>query len=194
LLSRGLFRKWHNDYPDRTDFENHVKTYSFPAGVENQIFRTRAFTPKIFVPAFTTRDKRITYQMEPDTSSAHFIYDTQGISNINIELTHMAILVAWEKIAGLNLNDTPVFQFFRHIRNASAHNGKFHFEKKIINNQTGELLKEAKWRRFIILASMQGMPLIPIDKGDTTSFWDQGDLVEFLLDFENQYPQLKTAT
>jgi hypothetical protein len=107
LLSRGLFRKWHNDYPDRTDFENHVKTYSFPAGVENQIFRTRAFTPKIFVPAFTTRDKRITYQMEPDTSSAHFIYDTQG---------------------------------------------------------------------------------------DTTSFWDQGDLVEFLLDFENQYPQLKTAT
>lgn len=191
LISRGFFIQKCKEYPNRSSFIQHIKTFNFPKEVENQIFQTRTFTPKIFVPGFTTKDKKTSYQMEPDTSAVQFLNDTQGITNTNIELTYMTILIAWEKALIFNLNNTPVFQFFRHIRNAAAHNGKFHFEKKIIHQQTGELIKKAEWKNFQIISSMQNMPLVACDKNDTTNFWDQGDLVEFLLDFENQYPQLK---
>lgn len=191
LISRGFFLQKCRQYPNRDSFIQHIKTFSFPKEVEDQIFQTRTFTPMIFVPGFTTRDKQTTYQMEPNTSAIHFINDTQGITKTNIELTYMTILIAWEKALAFNLNDTPVFQFFRHVRNAAAHNGKFHFDKKVINQQTGDLVKKAEWKNFQIVSAMQNMPLVACDKNDTTNFWDQGDLVEFLLDFENHYPELK---
>jgi hypothetical protein len=191
LLSRGFFTQLSRKFPDRNILMQNIKAYHFPKDVEDQIFQTETFTPKIFVPGFTTKDKKTTYQMEPDTSALQFIDDTLGITKTNIDLTYMTILIAWEKALAFNLNDTPVFQFFRHVRNAAAHNGKFHFDKKVINQQTGDLVKKAEWKNFQIVSAMQNMPLVACDKNDTTNFWDQGDLVEFLLDFENHYPELK---
>jgi len=105
----------------------------------------------------------------------------------------MTIIVAWERILPYKLPDKPVLQFFRHIRNAAAHNGKFDFKKKVIDYQSGELLKDATWNSFEIKVADQDMPLIARHKQDKAAFWDQGDLVEFLLDFENHYPEIKSA-
>jgi hypothetical protein len=191
LYSRGFMTFKLKQFPDRNDFINDINQYNFPQGVKDQIFRTRTFTPLIFVPGFQTKDANRVYQMEPNYSAVHFIQDTGGRTKANLELTHMTTIVAWEKAIAFNLADTPVLQFFRHIRNAAAHNGKFHFTKNALDSKTGELIKEAKWRTFEIKASFQGSTLILVDKNDQNSFWDQGDLVEFLLDFENHYTELK---
>jgi hypothetical protein len=38
---------------------------------------------------------------------------------------------------------------------------------------------------------MQGQPLLVTTKIDQDGFWDQGDLVEFLFEFETHYPAIK---
>jgi hypothetical protein len=131
--------------------------------------------------------------MVPNTSAYNFIADERGTgsSERNISLTHMIILSAWEQIACLGLPNGPVIEFFRHIRNAAAHNGKFEFHKKVLNKVTGELIKPAEWNTFKITAGLQGKQLIALNKHDNNCFMDQGDIIEFLLDFETHYPQIK---
>ncbi len=129
--------------------------------------------------------------MLPNESGLKFASEERGITGANIEFTHWAIISAWEKILPFNLVDSPSLQFFRHIRNAAAHNGEFHFTNKVIDKLNGELKKNAEWNSFKITASLQGMKLFAETKNDINCFWDQGDLIEFLLDFQNHYPVLK---
>jgi hypothetical protein len=193
LFARGFLLQKHHEFPINDDFRKHMRTLGFPMEVEKQIFESTSFTPMIFVPGFTTKDKARTYQMEPNESSKQFVNQTGGLTKTNLILTYMTIVSAWEKILPLNLTDSDVYQFFRHIRNAAAHNGKFQFDKKVIHQRSGELKKSAKWRTFEIKSSLQGVSLIVEDKNDQNNFWDQGDLVEFLLDFENHYPSVNSA-
>lgn len=190
LFSRGFFADAVRRYPDYNARAGYFNSLGFPASVVDQLLRTRTFTPKIFIPGFTTKNGSNVFRMDVEASAAHFLHDTKGLTDKNIELTHMTIIVAWEKVLGLELADGPIFQFFRHIRNAAAHNGKFHFSKQVIDSN-GELLKPAMWGNFEIKAAMQGKPLIVRTKKDESGFWDQGDLVEFLLDFETHYPEIK---
>ncbi|MBU0697199.1 MAG: hypothetical protein KKE39_11870 [Bacteroidetes bacterium] len=190
MFSRGFMTKaWVTHKNDFEGFQKYIFSFGFNSSINNEIFKARNFTPLIFVPGFLKKDKTIAYEFDPYQSAVEFVNDTGGRTSANIELTHMTILKAFEKIADLNLSG-DVFEFFRHVRNASAHNGKFHFHKKVLNKE-GELLKIAKWENFEIKASMNGLYLIMEHKEDTTSFFDQGDLVEFLLDFENHYPEIK---
>jgi len=190
MYSRGFMTKALVNFKnDLGGFQNYIYSFGFNSSINNEIFNAKNFTPLIFVPVFLKKDKTLAFEFDPYQSSIEFVNDTGGITSANIELTHMTIIIAFEKIANLNLSG-EVFEFFRHIRNASAHNGKFHFSKKALNKD-GELLKLAKWRNFEIKASMGGLNLILENKDDTTSFFDQGDLVEFLLDFENHYPEIK---
>lgn len=191
MFSRGFFLKYQALYPDINKFIKHVKELGFPEEVEQEIFRTQTFTPLIFVPGFRTKDKTTTYQI-PNSSALQFVEDQKGLTTKNIELTHMTIISAWEKIMEFKLTDSPTLQFFRHIRNAAAHDGKFHFDSKVINKTSGELKLKAEWKTFVIIPGLQDLHLISRDKNDKDFFWDQGDLVEFLLDFENHYPDLKT--
>lgn len=190
LFARGFFAESLRKYPDYEARNGYFHKLGFPNDVIDQLNRTRTFTPKIFVPGFTTKDKAKAFKMDVEASAAHFLHDTRGLSDTNIELTHMTIIMAWEKIVYLELDDSPVLQFFRHIRNAAAHNGKFHFAPKVLDKGS-KLLKPAKWKDFEIRGEMQGSVLIVRDKDDQQGFWDQGDLVEFLLDFELAYPEIK---
>ncbi|MDB5157310.1 MAG: hypothetical protein JWR50_2017, partial [Mucilaginibacter sp.] len=70
---------------------------------------------------------------------------------------------------------------------------KFHFTGKAIDSKTNELVKVAQWRHFEIKANLQNQPLLVTTKIDQNGFWDQGDLVEFLLEFEHYYPVIKTV-
>jgi hypothetical protein len=126
--------------------------------------------------------------MSPNQSSIEFLNNTGGISITNIVLPQMTALTAWEKILSFDLSG-PVYEFFKHIRNASAHNGKFHFYKTVLDLK-GELKKVAKWCDLEIKDHMNDMNPIIKNKKDEEAFLDQGDLVEFLLDFENHYPKI----
>jgi hypothetical protein len=137
LFSRGFFIAAMKLFPNALERSQYFNSLGFPPEVIDQLNRTRTFTPKIFVPAFQTIDKTQEFRMDVETSALRFYQDNQGITNKNIELTHMTIIAAWEKILPFNLSDSPILQFFRHIRNAAAHNGKFHFNGKTINSATG---------------------------------------------------------
>jgi hypothetical protein len=191
IFSRGFYLKHRIHYPDFNDFVTYIKSLNFPLEVQTEIFQTQTFTPLIFVPGFSTKDKEKLYRMMPDYSAVQFVDEQRGRTKINIELTHMTIICAWEKIITLNLSDSPILQFFRHLRNAAAHNGKFHFDKKAIDETSGKLKRDAEWKTFRITPDLQGLHLIARDEDDKDFFCDQGDIVEFLLDFENHYPQLK---
>lgn len=191
LFSRGFFIAAMKLFPDAHERTNYFNTRGFPEDVVDQLHRTRTFTPKIFVPGFQSKDKTINYRMDVEHSAVRFYQDNGGITDKNIELTHMTIISAWEKILPFNLPDSAVLQFFRHIRNAAAHNGKFHFTGKAINPGTDELAKPAKWHHFEIRAKLQDTPLLARTKVDHAGFWDQGDLVVFLLEFEQHYPVVK---
>lgn len=191
LFARGFFILHRSKLPNDSDFLNYIQSLGFPDEVIEQIVQAKTFTPFIFIPGFVTKDKKTTYRMLPNESGLQFAVEQRGITSANIEFTHWAIISAWEKIAPYNLPDSEVLQFFRHIRNAAAHNGDFHFTGKVIDRLTGELKKEAKWSNFNITASIQGLRLFGDKKTDKNCFWDQGDLLEFLLDFQNHYPILK---
>jgi hypothetical protein len=192
LFSRGFFIAAMKLFPDARDRANYFNTRGFPDDVVDQLNRTRTFTPKIFVPGFQTKDKSSEFRMDVENSAIRFYQDNAGITDKNIELTHMTIISAWEKILPFNLPDSPVLQFFRHIRNAAAHNGKFHFTGKALDLKTNELVKVAQWHHFEIKANLQNQPLLVTTKIDQNGFWDQGDLVEFLLEFEQHYPVIKS--
>lgn len=194
LFSRGFYRQKRTLYPEWLDFVEEISRFPFPQDVKDEIFNTNSFTPNIFVPGFLTSDGKRIFRMDPTDSADQFLVDTKGLTNANIRLTHLTILSAYEKVMNAGVNEsTPTLQFFRHIRNASAHNGKFRFDPKAIDKVTGKLKKEAKWNVFIIEPNLQEVRLIYECKDDRKAFWDQGDLVEFLLDFENHHPEIKST-
>lgn len=193
LFSRGFIIYHRRQMPDDSDFIQYIESLPFPDEIKQGLINFRGFTPHTIVPGFLKKDKSLAYRMDPNTLAYNFIADERGAgsSERNISLTHMTILSAWEQIAGFGLPNGPVFEFFRHIRNAAAHNGKFEFHKKVLNKSTGELLKPAEWNTFKITSGLQGKHLIALTKLDNDCFLDQGDIVEFLLDFETHYPQIK---
>ena len=168
-----------------------MNTFSFPPDVTDKIINTKTFTPLIFVPGFDTKRNRNTYRMDPNISAAHFVHETQGITDVKIRIAKMTILSAFEKVKEFNITDSAIKQFFNHIRNAAAHNGKFLFTKDTINQSTGELKKKAEWKEFKITSNLQDVQLFTNEKDDNSAFWDQGDFIDFLLDFENHYPEIK---
>lgn len=145
------------------------------------------------MPEFLTKDRSKSCLMDPDDSAQKLFSDNEYPFSANIQLTYLTILSAWGKVMAYNLEFKPVLHFFRHIRNAAAHNGRFQFDKKAIDVKSGELKEKAQWNFFEIKSNMQGTKLLPNLKDENNSFWDQGDLVEFLLDFENHYPELKNS-
>lgn len=190
LFSRGFYLQKKHDFPSDLEFNAEIKRFDFPEEVEEEIFRTQTFTPLIFVPGFISKNEKKVFRLDPNLSALKFIDETRGITDTNIRLTHMTILSTFEKTMHQNLENSHVLQFFRHIRNAAAHNGKFHFDKKVIDLKNNVLIKKAKWNNFDIQPQLQGKRLIKENKDDYEAFWDQGDLIEFLLDFENHYPEL----
>lgn len=191
LFSRGFYLQKRHEFPNDAKFMEEIKRFKFPVEVEKEIFGTQTFTPLIFIPGFVSKNEKTIFKLDPNLSALKFIDDTRGITDTNIRLTHMTIISAWEKAKQQDLFDSPVLQFFRHIRNAAAHNGMFHFDKKVIDHKNNTLIKNANWNNFNIQLNLQSKRLIKETKDDNEVFWDQGDLIEFLLDFENHHSEIK---
>jgi hypothetical protein len=193
LFSRGFILYHRKQIPDFNNFVQYIESLPFPDEIKQELIDFKGFTPHTLVPGFLKKDKSLTYRMEPNISAYNFIAQErgEGSSARNISLTHMTIMAAWEQIITLGLPNTSILEFFRHIRNAAAHNGKFEFHNKVLDKTSGDLIKPAEWKTFKITSNLQGKHLIALTKLDTECFMDQGDIVEFLLEFESHYPQIK---
>jgi hypothetical protein len=89
------------------------------------------------------------------------------------------LLTTWEAASPFRAPDAeaPLWQFFRHVRNAAAHNSRVHL-------RPGQPDKPAIWKELSITASVHGLPLFhyPPDKG----LLSPGDCLYLLADIEAQ--------
>lgn len=91
------------------------------------------------------------------------------------------VVLAYEVTKDYQTHD-PLWEFFRHCRNAAAHKGHF-------NLLHGEPKRSAKWRSLEIVTSMQGMSLF--FDGSASGLLGIGDTLHLLLDIEQSFPSIK---
>jgi hypothetical protein len=192
LFSRGyIMRKWQEN-PTEQGFINAIQNDTLPQEIKNNILRSQKFTPAIFVPGFGRKNKNEVFKFDPNKSAFHFVHDTGGITDARLRISYMTILTSFEKVMPLIKDWSPQKEFFRHIRNAAAHNGKLGFDKKTIDKTENKLKKSAKWEDFEITLKNQNQDLFIKTKSDRLGFWSDGDFFKFLLDFENYHPEIKS--
>ena len=75
------------------------------------------------------------------------------------------------------VNKDPIWQFFRHCRNAVSHGGKLYFKK-------GEPKYHTEWRGIRLTNNLHGLKLI---KKGNDGLIETGDPVALLFDIENNY-------
>lgn len=193
LLARGIIASQMKDLPGPNEFKSRILKFNFPEEVNNQILNFRAFTPNVFVPGFSRKEKDLVYKLEPNFAAGQMIRRSEYSNGINIRLTHMTVITAFQFIISKLTKQSSAREFFRHIRNAAAHNGKFHFTKDVIDS-SGELKKTAKWKNFNISPDIQGLQMFAKTKSDSEYFWGQGDFIEFLIDFQKIHPEILINT
>jgi len=102
---------------------------------------------------------------------------------INIPL-RMLVISAYEITKDEHYSNDPLWQFFRHVRNASAHNNKFTFTKN-------EPRYPALWRSKSISRDLAGTHLFNSDpsmKPDSKNFFLMpADILLMLNDIEKKY-------
>jgi hypothetical protein len=97
----------------------------------------------------------------------------------------MLLISAYEvSVQHYDPNDS-VWRFFKHARNAAAHDGFFYL---IVRNGISPISgsKPATWKSKEIQMFMNGTPLL-IDDGDTEAFLKPGDVLHLLKDVENKF-------
>lgn len=165
---------------------------NLPAELKQSLKDFKGFTPMIFSVEAIKKTSESSYYFDLEKSLREFDCIKEVTSNIN-RLAEILIIGSYEILQTYKPESNEVLEFFRHIRNAAAHNGKFHFIKNVLNKDTTELKEVAKWRNFEIKSNLQNYKLFNVLKNGNDNFWEYGDLIEFLLDLENYFPQIKKA-
>lgn len=192
IFSRLLIRDLKANSKDENDFFQLIDNnpINLPKHTKSELKSFRTFTPLVFSFEAVKKNTLESYYFDIDKCSIDFINFEKIYSNIN-KLAELLIINAFEIIQSNNPKDNEVLQFFRHIRNAAAHNGKFYFTENVIDKSSNELKMVAKWNGFEIKSNLQDYKLFNTKKTDDDNFWEYGDLIEFLLDLENHFPELK---
>ncbi len=194
LYSRGMILKVKDETNDIDEYKKFFNQDHFEEHIKRDLKNFKTFTPQIFSFECNKLNRKESYYLDIEKFSKNLIdSDVLEIYEIHIlSVIHITIITAFEKINKKSLKQSEVFQFFRHIRNAAAHNGKFHFTPNVINKNTGQLIFGAKWSDFEITSNMQNQNLFNSSKSSNDRYWNYGDLIDFLIDFENHYPELKS--
>jgi len=191
IFARSFILRAKSEISNDDQFNILVDRMNFSEFVKLEVKKFKTFTPSIISPDFERKycEESIYFDVNKVALNTPPEKHVEIYKQI-ISMAESTIIVGFEKIMTKNLLDSKEKQFFRHIRNASAHNGKFHFDKKVLN-KNGELKKEAQWSSFIIKSDLQGQKMFSISKSSRDNFWDLGDLIDFLFEFESYYPELK---
>ncbi len=100
-----------------------------------------------------------------------------AIRNFNLQSAGALAILAWEHTESIHTHE-PIWEFLRHLRNAAAHGGRFHFVNK-------EPRRPAVWRTKAIDRSLQGTAIFaaPLNAG----FLGPGDVLYLLADIDAQF-------
>lgn len=93
----------------------------------------------------------------------------------------MLLVSAWE-VTKASSDQSPIWEFLRHCRNAAGHGGRF-------NLLHGEPRRTAAWRTLAVTTSLQGSPLFNGYAGK--GLLSPGDPLRLLWDIEQASPHLK---
>jgi hypothetical protein len=93
------------------------------------------------------------------------------------------LTMAWETTRSYS-DHSPIWEFLRHCRNASGHNGRLHFVHD-------EPKRPAEWRGIELLAAMDGTPLM--HGRDGSGLPGAADPVFLLMDIEKAYPAMSAS-
>ena len=193
IFSRLLIRDLKANSKNDNEFYRLIEdnTINLPSYVKNDLKNFKTFTPLVLSFEAQKKNSTQTIYFDIEKLNVEFMNFEQVYNHIN-KLAELLIINAYEILRLKNPNQSYVLEFFRHIRNAAAHNGKFYFTADVICSNSKELKKIAKWRNFEIKSNLQDYKLFNNKKVNDNNFWEYGDLIDFLLDLENHFPELKT--
>jgi len=121
-------------------------------------------------------------RFDPDETAHEMWSNKSYLDSFNLRSAGALLLLAYEETKESPARDGgPLWEFFRHCRNAVGHNHRFHFRKKEPNRPAG-------WRRFSLTRDMHGTNLW----GDANpkGLLGPADPLELLWDIEQTYPNL----
>jgi len=194
IFARGFILTVKDTVNSKDEFDLAVNTMPFSEIAKTELKQFETLTPIILAPEFHKKKSSDYIYFNANKSAKELPHPSLlDIYNQTISIAEMIIIAGYQKLMSYSPEDSDILQFFRHIRNAAAHNGKFHFTtgKNGTLDKNGSLKKNAKWADFIITSELQNKRLFNESKSSTEKFWDIGDLIDFLLDLENHYPEIK---
>jgi hypothetical protein len=93
----------------------------------------------------------------------------------------MLLMCCYEAVIDTHRDpNVPIWEFFRHCRNAAAHDGKFSFKPH-------EPSRPAEWRGLKIECSLEGRPLLIPAEGESDPFLKPGDVLRLISDVEQLF-------
>jgi len=179
LISRSIIKKI--EHLNGIEIENFFREVDLRPDIKENFKKNRTTTPLIplSLKSFFQQD-RIEINIEEIANdwfnNGHYLVSYQ------MKAAGVLFIVAYETTKKYNDN-SPIWNFFYHCRNAAAHNGKFTFTK------WGLKKLPAKWGQFEITKSSEGTNLFRIP--NSGGLLGIGDPIRLLWDIEQQYPQMR---
>ena len=177
LISRSFIKKI--EHLNNIEIEKLFRELNLRPEIKENFKKNRTPTPLIplSLKSFFQQDSiEINIEEIANDLFNNYLY----LLSYQIKAAGVLFIVAYETTKKYNDN-SPIWNFLYHCRNAAAHNGKF----KITNVKK----IPAKWGQFEITKSLEGTNLFRIpNRGGLLGI---GDPIRLLWDIEQQYPQMR---
>jgi hypothetical protein len=178
LASRGFVNLLHG----KSEYEVHAILSGTKLSVQNKMkfMQNRSTTPLLGDLQLACSFQKDAIKIDVNEIANEVVKEFNYLSPYIIRAGEMLLISAYESTKQFKSNDT-IWEFFRHCRNAAAHNGKFKFRK----NQPSNL---AEWNNFKITNELEGTYLFytPNNNG----MLKVGDPLDLLWDIEQKYPKI----
>lgn len=190
LVSRGLINSIIANKFNKEQIELLLSTAKmkddFKSGFVDNPSKTPLFGQLQFINSLN--DKKFEIDID-GLSNLIFTRKFNPVDHIN-QAIRILIITAYQFTKQYN-DKSPIWEFFRHIRNASAHGGKFNFTYNSYEKKQ-EPVRKAKWHSIEIVGQLQGTKLF-VEKPGVGLLY-AGDIVLLLMDIEDQYPDIKSMS
>jgi hypothetical protein len=114
----------------------------------------------------------------------NYLFD-RGMSTYAAKMLLISAYEIRKNFIKVNQNQNhELWQFLRHLRNASAHNGKFCFKERDVDNN--ELKYKAKWGHLEIKKAMEGNDLF-LQSASCSGYIGPADPIKLLWDIEQTF-------
>ena len=177
LISRSIIRK--TEHLNDIEMENLIEELNLRSDIKEEFKKNRSTTPLIPL-SLKSYYQQDTIEVNIEQIANDFFDNYNYLLPFQLKAAGVLFITAYETTKKYNDN-SPIWNFLYHCRNAAAHDGKF----RIFSNKK----LPAKWGRFEIIKSLEGTNLFKVpNEGGLIGI---GDPIRLLWDIEQQYPQMK---